>query len=209
MPEALFGRTGLLGGTFDPVHVAHVALARAALQALQLDQVRWIPAGQPWQKTRQVTAAVHREAMVRLAIADEPRFVLDRIELERSGASYTLDTVKALSAAHPNTEWVLIVGADQYASLHTWVDWRELLGRVTLAVANRPGAPPAVHAEVLAYPHRAVPLPMLDISSTDVRQRTRSGVDISALVPPEVARYIETHRLYGEPAAAESTSFRS
>ena len=81
MPEAPFGRTGLLGGTFDPVHVAHVALARAALQALQLDEVRWIPAGQPWQKTRQVTAAVHREAMVRLAIADEPRFMLDRIEL--------------------------------------------------------------------------------------------------------------------------------
>ena len=196
MPEAPFGRTGLLGGTFDPVHVAHLALAQAALQALSLDQVRWIPAGQPWQKTRQVTAAHHREAMVRLAIADEPRFMLDRIELERSGPSYTLDTVKALSAAHPNTEWVLIVGADQYASLHTWVDWRELLGRVTLAVANRPGAPPAVHPEVLAFPHRAVPLPMLDISSTDVRQLAQSGADIGALVPPEVARYIETHRLY-------------
>jgi len=196
MPEAPFGRAGLLGGTFDPVHVAHLALAQAALQALSLDQVRWIPAGQPWQKTRDVTAAHHREAMVRLAIADEPRFMLDRIELERSGPSYTLDTVKALSAAHPNTEWVLIVGADQYASLHTWVDWRELLGRVTLAVANRPGAPPAVHPEVLAFPHRAVPLPMLDISSTDVRQRAQSGADIGALVPPEVARYIETHRLY-------------
>lgn len=196
MPEAPFGRAGLLGGTFDPVHVAHLALAQAALQALSLDQVRWIPAGQPWQKTRNVTAAHHREAMVRLAIADEPRFMLDRIELERSGPSYTLDTVKALSAAHPNTEWVLIVGADQYASLHTWVDWRELLGRVTLAVANRPGAPPAVHPEVLAFPHRAVPLPMLDISSTDVRQLAQSGADIGALVPPEVARYIETHRLY-------------
>lgn len=209
MPEAPFGRAGLLGGTFDPVHVAHVALAQAALQALQLDQVRWIPAGQPWQKTRQVTAAVHREAMVRLAIAGEPRFVLDRIELERSGPSYTLDTVKALSAAHPHTEWVLIVGADQYASLHTWVDWRELLGRVVLAVANRPGALPALHPEVLAFPHRAVPLPMLDISSTDVRQRTQHGADISALVPPEVARYIESHRLYGGPASSGATSFRS
>lgn len=212
MPEAPFGRTGLLGGTFDPVHVAHVALAQAALHALHLDQVRWIPAGQPWQKSRQVTDSVHREAMVRLAIAGEPRFVLDRIELERSGPSYTLDTVKTLSAAHPNTEWVLIVGADQYASLHTWVDWRELLGRVTLAVANRPGPLPPVHPEVLAFPHRAVPLPMLDISSTDVRQRVQHGggvSDISTLVPPEVARYIETHRLYRGDAAAESTSFRS
>lgn len=209
MPEAPFGRTGLLGGTFDPVHLAHVALAQAALQALHLDQVRWIPAGQPWQKTREVTAAHHREAMVRLAIDGEPRFVLDRIELERIGPSYTLDTVKALAAAHPRTEWFLIVGADQYAGLHTWVDWRDLLGRVVLAVANRPGPMPAVHPEVLAFPHRAVPLPMLDISSTEVRKQAHRGADISALVPPEVARYIETHRLYGGVAPGDPTSFRS
>ena len=202
-------RIGLLGGTFDPVHVAHLALAQAALPVLRLDQVRWIPAGQPWQKTRQVTAAHDREAMLRLAIASEPRFVLDRIELARSGPSYTLDTVKALAAAQPHTEWFLIIGADQYASLHTWADWRELLGRVVLAVANRPGPLPPVHPEVLGFPHRAVPLPMLDISSTDVRQRVQRGDDISALVPPEVARYIETHRLYCGLAAGESTAFRS
>ena len=209
MPEAPVRRTGLLGGTFDPVHVAHLALARAALPALQLDQVRWIPAGQPWQKTRQVTAAHHREAMVRLAIEGEPRFVLDRIELVRSGPSFTLDTVKALAAAQPHTEWFLIIGADQYAGLHTWVDWRELLGRVTLAVANRPGPLPPVHPDVRAFPHRAVPLPMLDISSTDVRQRVQQGADISALVPPEVARYIETHCLYGSPAPSGATFLRS
>ena len=209
MAEAPVGRTGLLGGTFDPVHLAHLALAQAALQALRLDQVRWIPAGQPWQKTRHVTAAHHREAMVRLAIDGEPRFVLDRIDLERSGPSYTLDTVKALAAAQPHAEWYLIIGADQYAALHTWVDWRELLGRVVLAVANRPGPLPPVHPEVLAFPHRAVPLPMLDISSTNVRQRTQLGADIGALVPPEVARYIETHRLYGGPAPSGATTFRS
>lgn len=211
MPDTR-ARVGLLGGTFDPVHTAHVMLAHAALQALRLDQVRWIPAGQPWQKTRQVTAAVHREAMLRLAIADEARFVLDRIEVQRSGPSYTLDTVKALAAAQPQTEWFLIIGADQYATLHTWVDWRDLLGRVVLAVANRPGTLPAlqtVQGEVLAFPHQAVPLPMLDISSTDVRQRVRLGADISALVPPEVARYIETHRLYRDLATGESTSSRS
>jgi nicotinate-nucleotide adenylyltransferase len=209
MTEAPSRRIGLLGGTFDPVHSAHLALAQAALRALRLDQVRWIPAGQPWQKQRDVTAARHREAMVRLAIAAEPRFVLDRIELERDGPSYTLDTVKALAAAHPPTQWFLIIGADQYAGLHTWVDWRDLLGRVVLAVANRPGPMPAVQPEVLAFPHRAVPLPMLDISSTDVRQRVQAGADISALVPPEVARYIETHRLYGGVAPGDSTSFRS
>jgi len=208
MPDTR-ARVGLFGGTFDPVHTAHVMLAQAALQALRLDQVRWIPAGQPWQKTREVTAAVHREAMVRLAVAGEARFVLDRIEIQRSGPSYTLDTVKALAEAWPQTEWFLIIGADQYASLHTWVDWRDLLGRVVLAVANRPGKLPTVQSEVLAFPHQAVPLPMLDISSTDVRERTNRGADISALVPPDVARYIETHRLYRGPAAGEATSSRS
>ena len=84
--------------------------------------------------------------MVRLAIAGEPRFVLDRIELRRRGVSYTLDTVRELAAAEPGTEWVLILGQDQYASLHTWRDWRELLGLVTLAIANRPDAEPAVNA---------------------------------------------------------------
>ena len=106
MPEA---RVGLLGGTFDPVHLAHVALAQAALQALQLDQVRWIPAGQPWQKAREVTAAHHRVAMVRLAIAGEPRFVLDRIELERGGPSQRQVCVVhrvegAAEQAHPGGE---------------------------------------------------------------------------------------------------------
>ena len=119
-------RVGLFGGSFDPVHNAHVALARLALEQLQLDEVRWIPVGQPWQKSRQLSDGADREAMVRLAIAGEPRFVVDRIELRRRGVSYTLDTVRELAAAEPGTEWVLILGQDQYASLHTWRDWREL-----------------------------------------------------------------------------------
>ncbi|HEX7435379.1 MAG TPA: adenylyltransferase/cytidyltransferase family protein, partial [Caldimonas sp.] len=87
-------RIGLFGGSFDPVHNAHVALAKVALAQLKLDELRWVPAGQPWQKARALSDAVHREAMLRLAIADEPRFTLSRIELERGGASYTLDTVR-------------------------------------------------------------------------------------------------------------------
>ena len=189
-------RVGLFGGTFDPVHSAHVALAQAALAEFALDQVRWIPTGQPWQKERAITPAVHREAMVRLAIQGEPRFALDRIELEREGPSYTLDTVRQLAAAHPATEWLLIIGQDQYAALHTWRDWQTLLSLVTLAVANRPGPPRAAAAEVQAFAHRAVPLAMLDISSTDIRHRVAHGKDISQLVPPQVARYIETHGLY-------------
>jgi nicotinate-nucleotide adenylyltransferase len=189
-------RVGLFGGSFDPVHAAHVALAEAALAELRLDQVRWIPAGQPWQKERAVTPAVHREAMLRLAIQHEARFVLDRIELDRAGPSYTLDTVQALAAAQPGTQWFLLIGQDQYQGLHTWRNWQTLLGLVVLAVANRPGPARQPHADVLRFPHRMVPLPMLDISSTDIRQRAAQGGDISELVPPEVARYIETHALY-------------
>lgn len=189
-------RIGLFGGTFDPPHVAHVALARAALEALQLDAVRWIPAGQPWQKTRKVTPAAQREAMVRLAIDGEPRFVLDRIEIDRAGPSFTLDTVRAFAAAQPGAQWFLIIGADQYAGLHTWRDWQALLGLVTLAVANRPGPLPPVDPEVLRFPHRVVPLPMLDISATEIRDRVARGLPIASMVPPAVARYIELHQLY-------------
>jgi nicotinate-nucleotide adenylyltransferase len=189
-------RIGLFGGTFDPVHNAHLALARSALADLKLEEVRWIPAGRPWQKARALTDAGHREAMVRLAIAGEPRFVLDRIEIERPGPSYTLDTVRALQAREPGNEWFLIIGQDQHAGLHGWVGWQELLGRTVLAVANRPGVVRAADPEVQRFPHRSVVLPMLDIASTEIRRRVASGVDISELVPPEVAGYIDRHALY-------------
>ncbi len=189
-------RLGIFGGTFDPPHNAHLALARSALQELQLDAVHWIAAAQPWQKARKITEAGHREAMLHAAIDGEPRFVLDRIELERAGPSYTLDTVKSLRAADTDAQWFLIIGADQYAGLHTWRGWQQLLGLVTLAVANRPGLMPPVNMEVLRTPHQVVPLPMLDISSTDIRERVARGQAIDALVPPAVARYIYSHALY-------------
>ena len=200
-------RVGLLGGTFDPVHLAHVALAHSALNSLQLDQVLWIPTGQPWQKTRKVTAAEHRVAMVQAAIAGEPRFALSRIEVDRAGPSYTLDTVRALAAAQADTEWFLLIGQDQYAGLHTWRDWQALLALVVLAVANRPvqgtsntaGATQQPHPDVQGLAHRQVALPMMDISSTDIRRRAQEGADFSHLVPPAVARYIETHGLYPSP----------
>jgi nicotinate-nucleotide adenylyltransferase len=189
-------RVGVFGGSFDPVHNAHVALARAALDALALDQVLWVPTGQAWQKARPLTAVEHRVAMVQLAIADEPRFVLDRIEVDREGPSYTIDTLRALAERRPDARWVLIIGQDQYAGLHTWHHWQEVLARVELAVANRPGALVPPHPDVQQQPHRMVPLPMLDISATDIRRRLAEGRDISGHVSAAVARYIDLHRLY-------------
>jgi nicotinate-nucleotide adenylyltransferase len=191
-------RVGLFGGSFDPVHAAHVALAAAAIDQLQLDELRWIPAGQPWQKARGLTAPRHREAMVRLAIEGEPRFVLDPIELRRGGITYTLDTVRTLHAAAPGTHWFLVIGQDQYASLHTWRDWRELLGLVTLAVAGRPGVAPGAEPAVAAFGRELVDLPPIDVSATEIRRRIGAGESIAGLVPEPVRRYIAQHRLYGD-----------
>jgi nicotinate-nucleotide adenylyltransferase len=192
-------RIGLFGGSFDPVHIAHLALAREALERLPLDEVRWIPAGQPWQKKRQLMSPQHREAMVKLAIAGEPRFTLETCELRRRGPSFTLDTVRELQGAQPGQQWFLIIGQDQYTGLHTWRDWRELVSLVTLVVAKRPGAAAWPHPDLLRAEQRAVPLPMMDISSTDIRARIAQHESIDDLVPAGVARYIEQHRLYQEP----------
>ena len=195
-------RVGLFGGSFDPVHNAHVALARLALDELQLDELRWVPAGQAWQKARHLTDARHREAMLRLAIAGEPRFNVSRIELDRAGASFTLDTVREMQNALHGAQWFLLIGQDQYAGFHTWQGWQELLERVTLAVAQRSvaagsGARPwQVDAQVQHAAHAVVTLPMMAVSSTEIRQRFAAGQGIDALVPPAVARYIEQHNLY-------------
>ncbi|MEO7338719.1 MAG: nicotinate-nucleotide adenylyltransferase [Caldimonas sp.] len=194
-------RVGIFGGSFDPVHNAHVALARVALDQLQLDELRWVPVWQAWQKSRQLAAATDREAMVRLAIEGEPRFVLERSELRRRGISYTLDTVRELNAAEPGVEWFLILGQDQYAGLHTWRDWRELVSLVTLVIAPRAGAAP-VDPQVAGSPHRTVELPMMSESSTDIRSLIAAGRPIDDLVPPAVASYIERHHLY-QPAPGE------
>jgi nicotinate-nucleotide adenylyltransferase len=201
-------RVGLMGGSFDPVHQAHVALAQVALKQLQLDEVRWIPVGQPWQKARQLAAPEHRIEMLRLAIAHEPRFVLDTLEMDRAGPSYTLDTVRALQGPGLVADsslvdrWFLIIGQDQYANFHSWHGWQELTQRVTLAVANRAGLPPQPGLELAAHPHRMVELPMpaMAISSSDIRARLARGDVPQTLVPAmvsnAVARYIAQHQLY-------------
>jgi len=188
----------LFGGSFDPVHVAHVALARCALEQLALDAVWWIPAGRNWQKGGTAAGAEQRAAMIALAIDGEPRFRLERCELDRAGPSYTIDTVRALRQREPGTDWTLIVGQDQYAGLPSWHEWRELVSLVTLAVAGRADAAPRAPVPLAAVPHRAVALamPAMAVSATEIRARIARGDDITALVPPGVARYIDQHHLY-------------
>jgi nicotinate-nucleotide adenylyltransferase len=192
-------RIGVFGGSFDPVHNAHLALAHDALANLPLDEVRWVPAGRPWQKTRQLASPEHREAMVAQAIAGEPRFRLETSELRRRGPSFTLDTVQEMQAAEPGASWFLIIGQDQYTGLHTWRDWRELIRIVTLVVAKRPGVNAFPHPDLIRSEQRALSLPMMDISSTDIRARVAEGLPIADLVPQGVARYIAEHRLYQRP----------
>lgn len=195
MPQTC-ARLGLFGGSFDPVHRAHLALARTALVELQLDRLLWLPAGHAWQKARALTPAVHRLAMLRLALADEPRFVVDPRETQRAGPSYTLETVLELRAEQPQARLFLIIGQDQYAGLHTWHGCAQLLQQVALAVAVRPGAPPTADAAVRGHPVQWLTLPPTSVAATDIRQCVARGASIEDLVPPEVARYIESHGLY-------------
>jgi len=189
-------RVGLLGGSFDPVHNAHVALACVALDTLALDELRWVPAGEPWQKTRRITSSAHRIAMLKLAMAGEPRFVLERCEIDRAGPSYTLDTVHELRRREPDVQWFLIVGQDQFANLPTWHGWQELLSQVTLAVAARPRASPPADPQLQGIAYQVLPLPSMDIAATAIRERVSRGESVDDLVPPAVARYIGQHGLY-------------
>lgn len=205
-------RVGVFGGSFDPPHAAHAALARVACETLALDELRWIPVGQAWQKARRLAEGTHRRAMVAalLAEAGDGRQVLDDRELRRPGPSYTRDTLDELrlEAAGVPTEWFLIIGQDQYANLPTWQGWQDIVAQTTLAVAARAGAQIVAAPELAAAPHRLVrlPLPAMPVSSTEIRARLAgaraSGEPASALVPTllpaPVAGYIDQHNLYRE-----------
>jgi nicotinate-nucleotide adenylyltransferase len=194
-------RIGLLGGSFDPVHNAHVALARSAIETLALDELLWIPAGNAWQKSRTLTLAAHRIAMLRLAIADQPRQHIEACETLRSGPSYTIDTVIELQRERAQAQWWLLLGQDQLANLPSWHRWQDLVARVQLAVANRAGAALALAPALVAAGVTVAELPLaaMDVSSTGIRERAAAGEGVADLVPAPVARYIETHGLYRDP----------
>jgi nicotinate-nucleotide adenylyltransferase len=192
------GRIGLFGGSFNPPHLAHLALARLARDALDLDELRWLPAGQPWQRpAAELASAADRQAMVELLIRDEPAFVLDNRECRRRGPSYSIDTVTEI-AAEEHTELVLIIGQDQCQRLASWHRVQALLPLVTLAVAAREGHAVQMPPSLAGLPRRLVvlPLPRQDVSATEVRARLAAGQPVVTLVGAAVARYIEQHALY-------------
>jgi nicotinate-nucleotide adenylyltransferase len=186
---------GILGGSFDPVHNAHLEIARAALKELKLAKVLWIPSGTPPHREAPHAAAVHRAAMVALAIAGEPRFVLDEREIRKTSPGYTVETLEDLRAElGPQTEPVLLIGADQYTRLNTWHRWEELFGLARIAVFARPGLALDDAARVTV-----VPMAQLDISSTAIRERIAEGEPVRGLMPDAVLDYIQTNRLYSSP----------
>lgn len=192
-------KVGLFGGSFDPPHLGHLALARQARDQLALDELRWVPAGDPWQKAdRRLAPAAQRLAMVEALIAGEPRMRVDDVETRRAGPSYTIDTVRALRAERPDATLVLVIGQDQYARLPTWHRWRELVDAVTLAVASRDGARVRPPDELASLAHRVevLAMPPVAVSSTDVRAAAAAGADVRTLVGDAVARYIDRHALY-------------
>lgn len=200
-------RLAVYGGTFDPVHCGHVAIAQAALDAGAADRVLFMPVGQqPLKPGRAHAPGEVRVAMLAAAIASEPRFAVSRLELERPGPHYTIDTLRQLRQLEPEVEIAFLCGADQLASLPRWHEPLALLAEFTLLVAARPGQRPV--AEIIAdlgaagFPQEllarvtALPAPLLDISATDIRARVRRGEPLDGLVPPAVAALIAQHGLY-------------
>lgn len=208
----------LLGGSFDPVHVGHVALAELFDRLLRPDQLRIVPAGRPWQKSGLEASDAHRVAMLELAFrhAGFP-VTIDLQEIERKGATYTIDTLRGVRAdLGPDASIVFLMGADQLHKLDTWREWRALFDVANIGVAARPGfdlaaqtLPPAVAqalAPRLAAPGQLCAVPAgrvaivhtldVDISATGVRAAVRGGGNANGLVPPVVLDYIQQHNLY-------------
>ncbi len=191
---------GLLGGTFDPIHLGHLALAESAREAFHLDEVIFVPAGEPPHKPGQVAAArVDRLRLVEMAVADNPYFAVSRIEVDRPGPSYTIDTVTALRAERPSADWWLIVGSDTLAEIPTWHRYTDLLPLVRLAAAARPGTSLDVPIALQPWLGRIefFSAPALDISASMIRERIADGRSLRYLVPDRVRAFLATHRLYG------------
>jgi nicotinate-nucleotide adenylyltransferase len=201
------GSVGIFGGTFDPVHHGHLAIAEEAREALGLEVVRFVPAAaSPFKADRPVTDAAHRLAMVEAAIEGNPAFEASRIELDRPGPSYTVDTLEAIAANGVTDAW-LIVSSEALAGLPRWREPARILELARVAVVPRSGFDPLGDTWVTEqFPGRDdrfafLPGPLLPISGSVVRRRAAAGRSVRYLVPEAVAAYIATHRLYADHAS--------
>ena len=196
-------RIGVFGGAFDPPHVAHLALVQAALAELALDELRVVPTGQAWHKSRPLTPAYHRLAMAQLAFADLPLVVIDPTETLRPGPSYTVDTLREFKALWPDAELFLLMGEDQAQALPTWHEWQEILRLATICVAARADFNDAgaefVLEKVPGFGFQRLPMPSLPVSATDIRTRIAAHLSVADMVFEPVARYIALHHLYQTP----------
>jgi nicotinate-nucleotide adenylyltransferase len=195
-------RIGLLGGTFDPIHVGHLVAAVNVAFELELDRVLLVVANQPWQKigTRPVSPAPDRLALVQAAVAGYDKLEASSLEIDRGGVSYTADTVAELQEKEPGAELFLVIGADVAPALGSWVRLEEVRKAVTLVVVNRPGTRvvgPGEKSALAGWRTEFVEMPALEISSTDLRDRAATGRPLDFLVPPAAIRVITERNLYG------------
>lgn len=194
-------RTGILGGTFDPIHIAHLHAGETALHQLSLDRVVFTPAGAPWQKAgARITPAADRLEMVRLAIGGVEGFEVDDQEIFRDGPTYTIDTLGSYPA---DEELFVILGADAASRLHTWRAPDRVLSRATVVVAPRPGTDSTTVSALLADA-MFLDMAALEVSGTEIREMARSGVPYRFLVPEPVHDYIGTHGLYPDMSEVNS-----
>jgi nicotinate-nucleotide adenylyltransferase len=182
-------RIGVLGGTFDPVHNAHLAIASAALRALDLEKILWLPTGTPPYRPAPVAAAPHRLAMLKLATAGEPRHAIDERELRPGASGFTFDSISSLNNEQPENRFVLIMGADQYEKRATWHRWADIEKLCDVAVVSRAGS--NLHGKA-----KTIPMTPMAISASDIRARIGRGDDVSAMLPAPVLGYVRAQGLY-------------
>lgn len=187
-------RIGIFGGTFDPPHKGHIAIAEKAKKQLELDFIYFIPAYIPPHKKHLPTTAQHRIKMMKLALSGKKEYKVSTIELKRQGISYTVDTLKAFKKKYPKAELVLIIGADNLAQFDLWKSPKTILQLASLAVYKRNGFNLSLKSKKIDYD--LLKGPMLYVSSTEIRNRIEKGYSIRALVPHSIIHYIKHHSLY-------------
>ena len=196
-------RIGVMGGTFDPIHHGHLVAASEVSHRFALDEVLFVPTGQPWQKD-EVTPAEDRYLMTVIATAANPRFSVSRVDIDRDGPTYTKDTLTDLRAQEPDAEWFFITGADALSAIMSWKNVEELFTLAHFIGVTRPGYSLSGHPALPADAVTLMEVPALAISSTDCRRRAADGIPVWYLVPDGVVQYIGKYGLYsGHPPAGE------